>query len=115
MTVYTIGHSTRSLDDFVGLLQAHGVAQLADVRTIPKSRRHPHFAGEALSESLPAAGIRYRHFAGLGGMRKPLPIRTTADGVTPAFAATRTTCRRRRSRARWTNLVAWSDERRRRR
>ncbi|HZR22128.1 MAG TPA: DUF488 domain-containing protein [Vicinamibacterales bacterium] len=71
MTLYTIGHSTRSLDDFIALLTAHRVAQLADIRTIPKSKRHPHFAGEALAVSLPAAGIAYRHFPGLGGLRKP--------------------------------------------
>jgi uncharacterized protein (DUF488 family) len=68
--VYTIGHSTRTLDDFVALLHAHGVTQLADVRSIPRSRRHPHFAGEALLEALPAAGVTYRHFRELGGMRK---------------------------------------------
>jgi len=71
MTMYTIGHSTRSLDAFTALLHAHGVAQLGDVRTVPKSRRHPHFAGDALSMSLPAAGIRYRHLPALGGLRKP--------------------------------------------
>jgi uncharacterized protein (DUF488 family) len=73
MTVHTVGHSTRPLDELVALLQAHGVTQLADVRTIPKSRRHPHFAQESLSASLPAAGIAYRHFPGLGGLRKPAP------------------------------------------
>ena len=71
LPIFTIGHSTRTLDDFIALLGAHGVTQLADVRTIPKSRRHPHFSKEALSASLPAAGITYRHFAGLGGLRKP--------------------------------------------
>jgi uncharacterized protein (DUF488 family) len=55
--VYTIGHSTRPLDDFIRLLRGHGVARLADVRTIPKSRRHPHFALDALSDSLPVVGI----------------------------------------------------------
>src|SRR5439155_22540008 len=45
----------------------------ADVRTVPKSRRHPHFAGDALSRSLPDAGVAYRHFPGLGGLRKPRP------------------------------------------
>jgi uncharacterized protein (DUF488 family) len=69
--IYTIGHSTRSLDDFIALLKAHGVTQLADVRSVPRSRRHPHFGADALSVSLPAAGIAYRHFPGLGGMRKP--------------------------------------------
>jgi uncharacterized protein (DUF488 family) len=68
--IYTIGHSTRSLDEFVGLLNAHGVRQLADIRSVPRSRRHPHFAADALSASLPAAGITYRHLPGLGGHRK---------------------------------------------
>jgi uncharacterized protein (DUF488 family) len=78
MVAYTIGHSTRALDVFVGLLRTHGVTQLADVRTIPKSRRHPQFGQEALSASLPAAGIVYRHFPGLGGLRKP--SRDSANG-----------------------------------
>jgi uncharacterized protein (DUF488 family) len=69
-TIYTIGHSTRSLDDFIALLKAHGVTQLADVRSVPRSRRHPHFAADALAVSLPAAGIAYRHCPGLGGLRK---------------------------------------------
>jgi uncharacterized protein (DUF488 family) len=71
VTIYTIGHSTRSLDDFLALLRAHRIGQLADVRTVPKSRRHPHFAGEALAQSLPEANVAYRHFAALGGLRKP--------------------------------------------
>jgi uncharacterized protein (DUF488 family) len=71
MTVFTIGHSTRSLDEFVALLQAHGISQLGDVRTVPKSRRHPHFAGDALAVSLPTVGIAYRHLPALGGLRKP--------------------------------------------
>jgi uncharacterized protein (DUF488 family) len=72
VTVYTIGHSTRGLDEFIALLRAHGVTQLADVRTVPRSRRHPHFAQDALSQSLPRAGIAYRHAGGLGGLRKPM-------------------------------------------
>ena len=71
MTIFTIGHSTRSLDELTGLLRAHGVTQVGDIRTVPKSRRHPHFAKEALAVSLPAAGIEYRHLGGLGGLRKP--------------------------------------------
>ena len=85
MTIYTIGHSTRSLDDFVALLQQHGIAQLADVRTVPKSRRHPHFAGDALSKSLPAAGINYRHFSGLGGLRKPAADSNNRGWRHPSF------------------------------
>jgi len=71
VTIYTIGHSTRTLDDFLALLHAHRIGQLADVRTVPKSRRHPHFAGEALARTLPEAGVAYRHVAALGGLRKP--------------------------------------------
>jgi uncharacterized protein (DUF488 family) len=69
--LFTIGHSTRSLDEFIGLLRAHQIVQLADIRTVPRSRRHPHFSIDALSKSLPAAGIAYRHMPGLGGLRKP--------------------------------------------
>ena len=71
MTIFTIGHSTRSLDEFVALLRAHAITQLGDVRTIPKSRRHPHFAGDELEESLPLVGVAYRHLPALGGLRKP--------------------------------------------
>lgn len=71
MTIYTIGHSTRALDEFIALLRAHDITQVADVRTVPKSRRHPHFSREALERSLPAAGVAYRHFGELGGLRKP--------------------------------------------
>jgi len=85
VTIYTIGHSTRSLDEFVGLLQQHGIVQLADVRTVPKSRRHPHFAGDALSKSLPEAGIGYRHVPGLGGLRKPAPDSNNSGWRHPSF------------------------------
>jgi len=71
LRMWTIGHSTRSADDFVTLLRAHAIDGLADVRTIPKSRRHPHFAREALAARLTHEGIEYRHFAPLGGLRKP--------------------------------------------
>ena len=54
------------------LLKAHGIAQLVDIRTIPKSRHNPQFNRESLSASLSAAGINYRHLPGLGGLRKPL-------------------------------------------
>lgn len=96
--IFTIGHSTRPLAEFIDLLRAHGVLRLADVRTVPKSRRHPHFAGEALAASLAQAGIEYRHFPDLGGLRKPRPdsangawrvagFRGYADYMeTPAFA-----------------------------
>lgn len=71
MVIYTIGHSTRSLDELVELLRAHHVSRLADIRTVPRSRRHPHFSADALEVSLPAQGVAYRHFPRLGGLRKP--------------------------------------------
>jgi uncharacterized protein (DUF488 family) len=73
VTIYTIGHSTHTLDDFLALLDAHRIRQLADVRTVPRSRRHPQFVREAMQVSLPRAGVAYRHMGGLGGLRKPRP------------------------------------------
>jgi hypothetical protein len=67
--VLTVGHSTRTLKDFVALLLAHGVKQLLDVRTIPRSRHNPQFNQGRLPRPLQKAGIRYRHMAGLGGLR----------------------------------------------
>jgi uncharacterized protein (DUF488 family) len=64
-----IGHSTRPIGEFIELLRSHGVEQLIDIRTIPKSRRNPHFNSEALAASLGAAGIRYVHLKELGGLR----------------------------------------------
>ena len=69
--IYTIGHSTRTLDELVTLLHEHGVTRLADIRRFPGSRRHPHFSREALEQSLPTHGIDYHHFEDLGGRRKP--------------------------------------------
>ena len=70
-TILTIGHSTRSLAELLALLQDARVEQLVDVRSVPRSRRHPHFEGAALEASLPAAGISYRQAAALGGFRRP--------------------------------------------
>jgi uncharacterized protein (DUF488 family) len=71
--LWTIGHSTHTLDVFVGLLASHGIETLADVRLLPGSRRHPQFSKDALERSLPPRGIGYRHLAGLGGRRRPCP------------------------------------------
>lgn len=68
-TVYTIGHSTRTTRELVDLLQAHGVQQVVDVRTIPRSHHNPQFNRPALSRSLHAVKIRYRHMKALGGLR----------------------------------------------
>ncbi len=71
--IFTIGHSTLALDDFVALLQAHGVEKLVDVRTMPRSRHNPQFNQETLPENLAAAGLGYVHLAGLGGWRRARP------------------------------------------
>jgi uncharacterized protein (DUF488 family) len=71
--LFTIGHSTRSLDELVALLRENGVERLADIRRYPGSRRYPHFSRDALSQSLPEHGIEYVHVPELGGRRKPLP------------------------------------------
>jgi len=71
--LWTIGHSTRPIEEFIELLQAHGVQLLVDVRTIPYSRRNPQFNTGALAESLLRAGLRYQHLPTLGGRRKSRP------------------------------------------
>ena len=67
--ILTIGHSTRSIAEFVRLLAAHRVQGLIDVRTIPRSRHNPQFNRSELSPALRRAGIHYRHMPGLGGLR----------------------------------------------
>lgn len=67
----TVGHSTRARDYFIALLQAHNVKQLADVRTIPRSRHNPQFNGDRLALALQRAGMRYVHMKALGGLRHP--------------------------------------------
>jgi len=76
--ISTVGHSTHPIEDFIGILEAHGILQLVDVRTTPRSRRVPQFNREALPGSLKTAGILYRHMPGLGGRRhaKPGPSNT---------------------------------------
>jgi uncharacterized protein (DUF488 family) len=71
VTVATIGHSTHPIEEFIRMLQAHGVGKLVDVRTIPQSRRNPQFNRDNLAASLHAVGIDYHHLPGLGGLRHP--------------------------------------------
>jgi uncharacterized protein (DUF488 family) len=73
MKVWTVGHSTRSGEEFIQILRAQGVEVLVDVRTFPGSRRYPQFNREALSETLKESGIEYRHEPRLGGRRKARP------------------------------------------
>jgi uncharacterized protein (DUF488 family) len=69
LLVYTVGHSTHSLDDFVGLLRTYGIERLVDVRTIPRSRHNPQFNQDTLGKYLRNRRIGYRHMKGLGGLR----------------------------------------------
>jgi len=69
MVVLTIGHSTRTLDEFIGLLQAHAATRVVDVRTVPRSRHNPQFNQDSLPDSLKKAGLGYVHLPGLGGLR----------------------------------------------
>ncbi len=69
-TIYTIGHSTRSLEELIQVLQAHGIETLVDIRAFPMSRRLPHFNRESLERELPAAGIRYVWRQDMGGRRR---------------------------------------------
>jgi uncharacterized protein (DUF488 family) len=71
-TLYTVGHGTRAIRDFIAALQAHAIRCLADVRMYPGSRRNPQFGREALARDLQAAGIAYAHEPALGGRRRGL-------------------------------------------
>ena len=73
MRIWTIGHSTRGIDEFISLLKENQIKLLVDVRAFPGSKRHPQFNNDALAESLNAHGIRYEHFPELGGKRKSRP------------------------------------------
>jgi uncharacterized protein (DUF488 family) len=71
--VYTVGHSRRTADELVAILRAAGVRHLVDVRTVPRSRRHPQFERDALAKTLSGCGLTYRHEQALGGFRRPRP------------------------------------------
>jgi uncharacterized protein (DUF488 family) len=97
--VYTVGHSTHALGEFVALVGGAGVSAVADIRRYPASRRNPQFDGRALEETLPPRGITYAHLEALGGRRDAVPgspnrgwenlgFRGYADHMaTPEFAA----------------------------
>jgi uncharacterized protein (DUF488 family) len=121
--VYTIGHSTRSFDEFLEILQSFQIQAIADVRLIPKSRRYPHFADSYLESHLPEHGIAYLSFKSLGGRRRPAKnsintawrnesFRGYADFMqTPAFAAAledlRTAARRQPTAFMCAEAVPW--------
>jgi uncharacterized protein (DUF488 family) len=71
VALFTVGHSTRALADLIELLLANGVRRLVDIRTRPRSARHPHFNREALPPPLAGRGLAYTHMGSLGGLRVP--------------------------------------------
>jgi uncharacterized protein (DUF488 family) len=71
LALFTIGHSTRTLPEFIELLRAYGVAVVVDVRSVPRSRHNPQFNKETLPAALKAAGIGYVHMPDIGGLRRP--------------------------------------------
>jgi uncharacterized protein (DUF488 family) len=84
-TVWTVGHSTRTLAEFIHLLRTYGIARLADVRTVPRSARNPQFNRETLPAALAAEGIEYTHLPALGGFRRPLPDSLNGGWRNPSF------------------------------
>ena len=87
MTIHTIGHSTRPLEQFLALLERSAIECLIDVRAFPGSRRYPQFNRDALAHSLPAAGVAYLHRPSLGGRRRPDPAAPPSAWRNESFRA----------------------------
>ena len=85
LNIWTIGHSTRTIEDFRTLLSLNAIEALADVRRFPASRKHPQFNQDRLSESLAASGIEYLALAELGGRRRPRPGSVNTVWRNPSF------------------------------
>jgi uncharacterized protein (DUF488 family) len=83
--IFTIGHSTRSLDQFVALLRAHGIHTLVDIRSIPRSRRNPQYDQVALQQAIEADGLVYKHLPALGGHRRARENSPNKGWLNPAF------------------------------
>jgi uncharacterized protein (DUF488 family) len=85
LTIFTIGHSTHSLDEFIAMLQGHEVTLVADVRTVPRSRHNPQFNPNILPNALKNAGLHYTHLPGLGGWRRVQLNSPNQGWRSPAF------------------------------
>ena len=83
--IYTVGHSTRSIDDFIDILKFYGIEEVVDIRTIPRSRRNQQFNRDELELVLPNAGITYTHEKNLGGLRKPKKNSTNSAWKNDSF------------------------------
>jgi uncharacterized protein (DUF488 family) len=98
--IFTLGHSTLSIQRFLALLQTYGIDHLVDIRTIPRSRHNPQFNDTALANSLTAQHLEYLHIRALGVCGAPGKILPTSAGETEAFAATPIICKPRSFRTR---------------
>ncbi len=85
LTIFTFGHATRPIDEFIPLLEAHGVQPVVDVRKIPRSRHNPQFSRDQLSPALHRRKIHYRHMPGLGGLRRTRPDSVNAGWRNASF------------------------------
>ncbi|HEY7521494.1 MAG TPA: DUF488 domain-containing protein [Methylomirabilota bacterium] len=85
--MFTVGHSTRTLDELTDLVRSHGVDLVADVRKMPRSRRHPQFDAATLPAALAAGGLGYTHLPGLGGFRRERPDSVNRAWRNPSFRA----------------------------
>ncbi len=84
-TIYTIGHSTHTIAHFIAMLQSFDISVLADIRSLPGSRKWPQFNQDELQRSLAAVGMKYIHMPGLGGRRKPRPDSVNTAWQNKAF------------------------------
>ena len=109
--IFTVGHSTRRADEFLALLEAHGVTGLADVRTVPRSRRHPHFSRESLEQTLPPGASSTSTSPILAAFARPGAIHRTGRGASRGSAGTPTTCRRPTFEAALDSLLAFASRR----
>jgi len=110
--IWSIGHGARPLDEFLAMLHEAKIAVLADIRSFPGSRRHPHFGSEALAASLHDVGIDYVHLRGLGGRREPLPDSPHRALRVAAFRGYADHMESREFRADYERLVSIARERR---
>jgi len=83
--IFTVGHSNRSLESFLAILKAHGIARILDIRRFPGSRKWPHFGAAELGRSLPAAGVGYVGLPELGGRRPARPDSPHTSWRNPGF------------------------------
>ena len=107
LVVYTIGHSTRPLEEFIALLKAYGVTKIADVRTVPRSATNPQFNYDSLPRDLRRARSATSICPASAVCASRGLIRPTAPGATPPFGATPTTCRRPRLRIVYKTSWKW--------